>query len=242
MFYCSSCGKETTEKICPHCGVKRGTAQNFCSWCGQSLSEGAAICTACHEPVKQKINPKKFWQIIGLILLLICTIISFNSSQYLCAVLSTLGFIAFLPFVGELIVKKTHNFQALRKIVMPIRTLLPIILFLLCIVTEPPNTDFYSRDAIKAAEVLFHEEHKLKNEASYVLNDATVSVSELGYPAFNEGHTLKNENIRLVIVELDVSAENSYGGMGRQTYKMRFYFNAEDGMYYRFDGTLIKFK
>ena len=244
MNYCSGCGKETTAKVCPHCGVKQGTVQRYCRWCGEELAPGAAICTNCQEPAKTGSVLGKIGFAFAGALMFIMTISFFSTSNPGGGILCALAFVACLPFAGKMILKKTHGKFGLRKGLRLLRVLLPIIALVVGLSVEQnaiqsPAGTMYKKDAIAAAEVLFHEQVKLKNESSYVLNDAEVSAGALGYPAFNEDHELKNENIRLVIVKLDVSAENSYGGMERKTYKMQFYYYAADGNYYRFDGSKI---
>lgn len=84
------------------------------------------------------------------------------------------------------------------------------------------------KDAIAAAEVVFHEEVSLKNESSFVLNDATVTYYE------QEG------NYIIVSVLLDYSAQNGFGGMNRDIYPVRLKFNVLDGRYYDMNGMIIQ--
>lgn len=69
---------------------------------------------------------------------------------------------------------------------------------------------------------IFHAEVTLKNEASFVLNDSKVT-----YIDSYEG----NDNLALVTVVLDYSAQNGFDGMNRDTYTVKMIFRYSDGTY-----------
>ena len=92
--------------------------------------------------------------------------------------------------------------------------------------------EIYNEEATTAAEVVFHEEVALKNESSFVINGSEVTYSKEDY----NGH----ENLRLVTVVIDYSAQNGFGGTNREEYTIKILFNMENGEYYRLDGTLIE--
>lgn len=79
-------------------------------------------------------------------------------------------------------------------------------------------------------DVLFQVLH-LKNEDSFVLNGSKVYSDDEPY----EGY----DNLRLVNVVLDYSAQNGFGGNNRKTYTVTMYFNTATNHYYRIDGTQI---
>ena len=51
-MFCTNCGKESSKKVCPHCGVKRKRINKYCEWCGTELDINAMICPECKEKVK----------------------------------------------------------------------------------------------------------------------------------------------------------------------------------------------
>lgn len=75
-----------------------------------------------------------------------------------------------------------------------------------------------------AALEVFHSEVALKNEASFVLNDSTVSIQK---------DCNGEEEACPVTVYLDYSAQNGFGGMVRDTYKVELIFNHVTGKYSR---------
>ena len=86
-------------------------------------------------------------------------------------------------------------------------------------------TRISEKEAVKQAEKFFHNQVKLKNEASYVLNDSIVTAS----------YTSSGE-ISVVVV-LDYSAQNSFGGMTRNGYKVEMLFG--NGKYRFVKGTKL---
>lgn len=84
-------------------------------------------------------------------------------------------------------------------------------------------TKIDKKKAVKEAERYFHETVKLKNEASYVLNDSTVSA-----------YYMESGMISVTVV-LDYSAQNSFGGMVRNDYMIVMWYS--DGDYSFVGGT-----
>ncbi len=112
------------------------------------------------------------------------------------------------------------------------RIAIVIILFFIGVILTPDaKFEIYTDEATKAAEVIFHEEVALKNEASFVINDSDVTYLTEPYNG--------KENLRLVTVILDYSAQNGFGGNNREDYTVEILFNIENGLYYRLDGSLI---
>ena len=85
---------------------------------------------------------------------------------------------------------------------------------------------------IQNGEVVFHEEVALRNESSFVINDSAVTYLDEPY---ND-----NENLRLVTVVLDYSAQNGLGGYNRNNYRIELIFDTSTAKYYRLNGTLIE--
>lgn len=233
--FCTNCGKENNKKICPHCGVKKNATHQFCEWCGSPTNENATICTVCKENIKVSYLEKIFniVSILGIIALIFAIVMSLESSAILPAILFAIGIILLLPITKKAIKYATHNDISIRKPLSIMRVFLVIILAFIGIGTQPA-TEFkvYTEDATKAAEVIFHEEVSLKNEASFVINDSKVTYLTEPY----NGH----ENLRYVTVVIDYSAQNGWGGNNRNNYTINILFDTENGTYYRLDGTVIK--
>jgi ferrous iron transport protein B len=79
-------------------------------------------------------------------------------------------------------------------------------------------------EALDVAESAFHSKVKLKDEASYVLNEYQVTYNKAQFED-------KDEEYCDVRVVLDYSAKNSLGGMVRDTYTVELKFNKLTGKY-----------
>ena len=89
-------------------------------------------------------------------------------------------------------------------------------------------TKIDTQKATEEAEKVFHEKVQLKNEDSYVLNDSTVTAF------YTESGKID------VTVLLDYSAQNGFGGMNRNAYKVEFSFY--DGEFHYQSATAISGK
>ncbi len=237
MKYCTNCGKEIAGKICQSCGVKNNSAHKYCLWCGSEVNENAVICTNCNERIK-KSGASKFLGILSCIfavLLFALGIGSAGDGAFVSTILYCLGGVALLPFIGGIIRNATFKKAGKRKAFKAVRILLVIVLFIGGLVTmadpAPKTYEIYKDEATAAAEVVFHEEVKLKNEASFVINESKVTYSNEPYKY--------HDDLRLVTVVIDYSAQNSMGGMTRDTYTVQILFDVTDGNYYRINQTLI---
>ncbi len=228
MKYCRNCGKETTAKICPHCGANSRKSQNFCAWCGAEVDKNAVVCPNCQEKTKDGAMAK-LGNIIGVVVAAFLVImgLAFGSDNAaLTAVMFIVAAVLLLPFIKNLIRKVTFGKKTLRAILSIGRMALVIILLIGgCSVmpeAEPVPNKVYSDVATEKALEIFHKEVTLKNEASFVLNDSKVT-----YVDSYEG----NDNLALVTVVLDYSAQNGFGGMNRDTYTVKMIFRYSDGTY-----------
>lgn len=234
MKYCTNCGQPTKKKICPHCGVKRNRVHKYCGWCGTELNQHAMICTACNESIKPSII-SRFFDVINILFSFICVLFVWASITvyeipsaillFLCAILS-------FPTIKKGIRSYTIQHKTKRIILYLVRFLTICILFVISMLIFAPSADatkykVSEKEAIAAAEAVFHEEVTLKNESSFVLNDATVTYYE------QEGNNI------IVSVLLDYSAQNGFGGMNRDIYPVRLKFNVLDGKYYDMNGMII---
>ncbi|MCI6770977.1 MAG: hypothetical protein MR567_03305 [Oscillospiraceae bacterium] len=84
--------------------------------------------------------------------------------------------------------------------------------------------DVYNDVAISKAEEAFHAKIKLKNESSYTLNNADVYIDNTKVPN-------QRPNTVWVYVVLDISAQNSMGGMTRKNYTVKMSFQQDTGIY-----------
>lgn len=228
MKYCRNCGKETKSKICPHCGANSKKANKFCSWCGAEVDPNAVICLNCHEKTKDGIITK-FTNLISVVVAVIIIVIALailSENAILTGILFILSAVLLLPFVKKLIKKVTFGKKAIRTILSIVRIVLVVGLLVVGCMnipeTEPVPNKVYSNVATDKALEIFHSEVTLKNEASFVLNDSTVT-----YVDSYEG----NDNLALVTVVLDYSAQNGFGGMNRDTYTVKMIFRYSDGTY-----------
>lgn len=104
-------------------------------------------------------------------------------------------------FHKKTIRKITYGKKGIRKLVFSVRFVTVIVLFLIsCFASQAITLDVNTWEATEAAVVVFHEEVKLKNESSFVINDSIVSSTTEPYNG--------DEKLRLVKVDLDYSAQN----------------------------------
>lgn len=228
MKYCRNCGKETTAKICPHCGNNSRKAQNYCGWCGNEVDKNAVMCPNCHEKLREGFGAKigKFVGVLAAILLFILAVGFVQEGAVVSAVLFTLTGILLLPFVKSTIKKITFGNKGKRKIFSIFRAVAIVVVLVGGFVTlpeaEPIKNEVYKEAATEAALEVFHDEVTLKNEQSFVLNDSIVTYET----PYND-----NENLALVTVILDYSAQNGFGGTNRDTYTVKLIFRYSDGSY-----------
>ena len=237
--FCTNCGKETSQKTCEHCGVKKYTTHSFCEWCGNPVNANAEICPACKEKIGK---PSRLSSILGIIFFsLFVVVYSFDearASNTLSIFLLFVCIVLVLPVTKGIIRNLTFDKPAksiLRVVINSIRIMLVIFLFCASIVnstTTDVSYEIYKNEATAAAEVVFHEEVALKNESSFILNDSDVTYLTEPY---ND-----NDNLRLVTVVLDYSAQNGLGGYNRNDYRIKLIFDTSTGKYYRLNGTLIE--
>ncbi len=225
MKYCGNCGKETTKKICPHCGSKAGKEHNYCGWCGNEVDKNAVECPECYEKLNEG-NVNKIGKILGTFVGIILLILAFGyalDAEIARTVLFGVSGFLLLPFVGSIIKKLTFKKKVQRKIFLIIRVLV-IVGFVIGgfnMIVDTSNR-IYTSEATEAALEVFHDEVSLKNEESFVLNDSSVT-----YETPYNG----NEDLAYVEVVLDYSAQNGFGGMNRDTYTVELIFNYSDGSY-----------
>lgn len=240
--YCTNCGAKSSKKICENCGVRKNRTHNFCAFCGEKLSEKASICTNCKEPVKVE---SPIWNILNLIfavLILGMFVLTLYADEPMISFL--LSALCCFPFTKEFIRKATTGKIGLRNVLNISRIVVAILFLYIGLYVELPKEhavydvyNVYEEQATAAAEVVFHEEVQLKNEASYVLNDSKVIYDEATPYKGIEG----SPN-RLVWVTLDYSAQNGFGGLNRETYVVEMIFNITNGRYYRIsDRSLIRY-
>ena len=136
--------------------------------------------------------------------------------------------------------KVTIGKRGLRTVLKILRIV--IVVLLLCIgfvlndAEKPEEYVVYKDQATAAAEVVFHEEVQLKNEASYVLNDSDVTYQRTPY------NDVEGSPYRLVWVKLDYSAQNGFGGLNREVYTVEMIFDTSSGAYFRIgDKSLIQY-
>lgn len=246
MKYCTSCGEKSGHKICRSCGIKENKEHKYCGWCGAPLNENAALCTNCGIKVKPNIVTSVIGTIIGIVLLFldalfIYCLVAIEPTRYdynfliLTSILTTIAAILCFPFVGRFIIRLFVKNKLLRRLVGILRVAaIALLLFfgMASFIRSFSGPSWVtSDDATKAAVVVFHENVHLKNEDSFVLNGSKVYSDDEPY----EGY----DNLRLVNVVLDYSAQNGFGGNNRKTYTVTMYFNTATNHYYRIDGTQI---
>lgn len=247
MRYCTSCGEKSGHKICKSCGVKENREHKYCGWCGAPLNENAAVCTQCGC----KVRPNKFLTALGTIcgvIMLVIALLAFGAKSegganefILAGILLAVGGMLCFPFVGNFIREKFFENKTAKNTLLVVRIIGAIVLFIAGIAfafvaaAKSPSQDVYADEATEAALVIFHEEVQLKNESSFVVNDSKVYCGDKPYNG--------DENLRLVTVILDYSAQNGLGGNNRTTYTVKMIFDYASGAYYRCDdGTRINFR
>ena len=248
MKYCTSCGEKSGHKICRSCGVKENKEHKYCGWCGAPLNENAALCTNCGIKVKPNVVASVIGTVVGIALLFldalfIYCLVAREPTKYgydynlliLTAILTTITAILCFPFVGKFIKNFFVKNKLLRRLVGILRVVVIALLVFVGMTSFIRSFAGPSRvtsdNATKAAIVVFHENVHLKNEDSFVLNGSEVYSDDEPYAGY--------DNLRLVNVILDYSAQNGFGGNNRTTYTVAMYFNTSTNHYYRVDGTQI---
>ena len=227
--FCTNCGKETSKKICEHCGVRHYDTNCFCSWCGTELDANAAICLNCQE----KTKPGKFSKIgklLGVLVAILCFffgIAYIGDGVYVATAAAVVAGLLALPFIKSLLWKITFRKKTLRVLLNGLRIVLVVALVVTSLIlytnlSPDAENKVYKDVATDLALDVFHREVTLKNESSFVLNDSTVTVQD----SYNGDDT-----IALVTVTLDYSAQNGFGGMNRETYIVKFLYDYETGLY-----------
>lgn len=228
MKYCKNCGKETSKKICPHCGTNSKKASNYCRWCGNEINKDVITCPNCHEKQKNGIGTI----LCNIVCIMFFLIFASMAIGFLTekAILTSILFLVLavlaLPLVQTLIKQNTHGSKGKRRLLTVTRVLAIIIVFVLATATIPQTETIenkvYKEPATEAALEVFHNEIDLKNEKSFVLNDSDVTYEN----SYNG-----NDNLALVTVVLDYSAQNGFGGMNRDKYTVKLIFNYAHGTY-----------
>lgn len=227
-LYCTNCGTESSKKICSNCGVKRNSVHKYCAYCGAELTPNASICTSCQEPIK---GEPIFWNILNIVIaVLLFSILSMaldEGQPILVIICLALSLVLCLPIIKSIIKKFTIGKLGLRKILKLARNVAIVLFFVvgmtnLVEVENNVEMKVYKNEATDKALEVFHNEVQLKNEASFVLNDSSVTYVD----SYNG-----NDNLALVTVILDYSAENGFGGTNRDTYTVQLIFNYESGTY-----------
>lgn len=225
-LYCTNCGTQSSTKICNNCGVKRNSVYKYCAYCGTELTPNASICTNCKEPLR---GEPIFWNILNIVFaILLFSILSMaidEGQPILVIIYLALSLLLCLPIIKSFIKKFTIGKQGLRKILKIVRNAAIILFFVVGmsnLVEKEVEFKVYKNEATDKAVEIFHSEVQLKNEASFLLNDSNVTYVD----SYNG-----NDNLALVTVLLDYSAENGFGGTNRSTYTVQLVFNYESGTY-----------
>ena len=248
MKYCTSCGEKSGHKICKSCGVKENKEHKYCGWCGAPLNENAAVCTNCGMKVKPNRLLNVIGTIIGIFLLLFAALISLNilgigtvkmriAALFISiAALAIAGILCF-PFAERQIKAASLGNKLARRIAPLARIVLIVVLVMVAnksatyaIVDPQYSVNPYTAE--DKAIAVFHENVRLKNEDSFVINDYKVYSNDEPYKGY--------DNLRYVKVVLDYSAQNGFGGNNRTKYTIEMYFDTEKDCYYRLDGTLLE--
>lgn len=225
-LYCTNCGTQSSTKICTNCGVKRNSVHKYCAYCGAELTPNALICTSCKEPIK---GEPIFWNILNIVFaILLFSILSMaidEGQPILVIICLTLSLLLCLPIIKSFIKKLTIGKQGLRKILKIVRNVAIVLFFVVGmsnLVEKEVEFKVYKNEATDKAVEIFHSEVQLRNESSFVLNDSNVTYVD----SYNG-----NDNLALVTVVIDYSAENGFGGTNRSTYTVQLVFNYESGTY-----------
>lgn len=140
------------------------------------------------------------------------------------------------PIIFNIIKKCTHNARK-RKMVRTTLWFVIVLTFFISFFGMTMNFDdggqtvtehvITENEIIDVAVNCFHDEVKLRNEASFVLNDAQVFLKE-------EEEETGTQTFKIII---DYSAENGFGGMERETYTVFLRYDKETDQYYRISGS-----
>ena len=226
MAYCTNCGKESSKRVCPHCGVKAGKTHHFCAWCGTELDEHSEVCPNC----KERVRPRKIGMIVSLLFILLFVFLAEYSlafekngtTNYLALFIAAVGVLLWLPPVKQLLMKITHDKRKLRPILNIARVVLCFALVVAMSSAMEGSKSKFVQSPTEVAVEIFHQEVTLKNEDSFVLNDSHVT-------------TEKWSNGRYFItVVLDYSAQNGFGGMNRDTYTVTLIYDENTQQYTRY--------
>ena len=248
MKYCTSCGEKSGHKICKSCGVKENKEHKYCGWCGAPLNESAAVCTNCGMKVKPNRLLNAIGTIIGIFLLLFAALISLNilgigtvkmhiAALFISIAALVIAGVLCFPFADRQIKAVSLGNKLARQIAPLARIVLIVVLVMVAnksatYAIVDPQYSVNSTVALEAAVTVFHEKVQLKNEDSFTVNDYKVVVDDRPYKG--------QDNLRYIMVNLDYSAQNGFGGNNRTDYIVEMYFDTTTNCYYRLDGTLIK--
>ena len=127
-MFCTNCGKESSKKVCPHCGVKRKRINKYCEWCGTELDINAMICPEC----KEKVKDAKLFTILSNIILLLPVYFLVSSILFFplpsVIVMFLVGTILISPFCTKMVRKITHEKQFLRPVLHAIQIILVLVI------------------------------------------------------------------------------------------------------------------
>ncbi|MBP3327631.1 MAG: hypothetical protein J6L91_01845 [Clostridia bacterium] len=231
MSYCTNCGVESKNRICKSCGVKKGKIKNYCEWCGNKIDKNAIKCPICNERLKMK-KTSFILDMIFLIIFLLYVVaftmgrlVAGETNVLACVLIMFFGLLLSLPICKIFINNMTIGKTVIRKLINVGRYIILAVVFIAgCFALPADNIEFsvYEQDAIDAAVELFHENVKLKNEASFQLNDTQVIIGDYN----------KAGDYQYVTVYLDYSAQNGFGGYNRETQEIEMKFERSTGKYY----------
>ena len=220
MKYCTNCGKESTKRICPHCGVKQNSIHNFCGWCGQELNENAVICPNCQTKVYQGIM-EKIIKVIGRILLVVSLIfiVMGDTEVKIQGIFLLAAALILMPFLSNIIGMAFGN-KYKKTLLSSIRLIAAAVIVcagftVVSIPSEPPSIK--SRVYDEAIDV-FHQNVRLKNEQSFTVNS---------YSTITDENYNDSENLTRYIITIDYSAQNGFGGMGRDEYTVGLLYDKD---------------
>lgn len=229
MKYCTNCGNVYSKKICKVCGVKQNSTHSFCEWCGGAVDSNAAICVNCKEKIKTNKITSVIQGIISIIMILFFILSIIGTTSWISRIGWSITILFLIPFSKKIIRKLTFQKSLLRNIMYTCRIFIIGISIIIGASFYETQFEIQKAEATAAAEIVFHEKVLLKNEESFVLNDSDVT-----YEAKSD-----SDNIYIVWVEIDYSAENGFGGNNRDTYNTQLYFDSNNGQYYCSDWTPI---
>ena len=130
MKYCRNCGKETTAKICPHCGASTKKSNKYCGWCGTEVDSNAVVCPNCHEKTKDSLMAKlsNILGVVAAVFLVIMGLAFGTENATMTTVMFIVAAVLLLPFIKNLIRKVTFGKKSLRMILSLGRIALVIVL------------------------------------------------------------------------------------------------------------------